>query len=53
MREHLPEVQLSAVLDNNRDGEKPSLVGVYSQQYALIIILFHMILAFVRIIAVQ
>lgn len=25
--EHLPEVQLSAVQDNNRDGEKPFLVG--------------------------
>lgn len=35
LREHLPEVQLSAVQDNNRDGEKPFLyVPVYSEQYS-------------------
>lgn len=32
--EHLPEVQLSAVQDNNSDGEKPFVsVSVYSEQY--------------------
>lgn len=37
VKEHLQEVQLSALKDNNSDGEKPFLyLSVYSEHYPLL-----------------